>query len=57
MALNKDWREFLELLNFRSVDWADLATVEGITFRCLVATRQKSPRNLEYSYNRTNRDG
>jgi hypothetical protein len=28
MALNKDWREFLELLNSRGVDLADLAAVE-----------------------------
>ncbi len=26
MALSKDWREFLELLNSRGVDYADLAS-------------------------------
>jgi hypothetical protein len=29
MALSKDWREFLELLNFRGVDLADLAALEA----------------------------
>lgn len=29
MALSKDWREFLELLNFRGVDYADLAALEA----------------------------
>jgi hypothetical protein len=29
MALSKDWREFLELLNSRGVDLADLATLEA----------------------------
>ena len=28
MALSKDWREFLELLNSRGVDLADLAALE-----------------------------
>ena len=29
MALSKDWREFLELSNFRCVDLADLAALEA----------------------------
>jgi hypothetical protein len=29
MALSKDWREFLELLNSRGVDLADLAALEA----------------------------
>jgi hypothetical protein len=29
MALNKDWREFLELLNSRGVNLADLAALEA----------------------------
>ena len=29
MALNKDWKEFLELLNFRGIDLADLAALEA----------------------------
>ena len=29
MALSKDWREFLELLNSRGVDRADLAALEA----------------------------
>jgi len=29
MALNKDWREFLELLNSRGVDLADPAALEA----------------------------
>ena len=29
MALSKDWREFLELLDFRGVDLADLAALEA----------------------------
>jgi hypothetical protein len=28
MALSKDWREFLELLNSRGVDLADLAALD-----------------------------
>ncbi len=29
MALSKDWKEFLELLNFRGIDLADLAALEA----------------------------
>ena len=29
MTLSKDWREFLELLNSRGVDLADLAALEA----------------------------
>ena len=29
MALSKDWREFLELLNSRGVDLADFAALEA----------------------------
>ena len=29
MALSKDWREFLELLNSRGVDHADLASLKA----------------------------
>ena len=29
MALSKDWREFLELLNSRGVDYADLSALEA----------------------------
>jgi len=29
MALSKDWKEFLELLNFRDIDLADLAAPEA----------------------------
>jgi hypothetical protein len=29
MALSKDWREFLELLNSRGVNLADLAALEA----------------------------
>ena len=29
MALSKDWKEFLELLDFRGVDLADLAALEA----------------------------
>jgi hypothetical protein len=29
MTLSKDWREFLELLNPRGVDLADLAALEA----------------------------
>ena len=29
MALTKDWREFLELLNSHGVDLADLAALEA----------------------------
>ena len=29
MALSKDWREFLELLNSRGVDLADLGALEA----------------------------
>jgi len=29
MALSKDWKEFLELLDFRGVDLKDLATLEA----------------------------
>ena len=29
MTLSKDWREFLELLNSRGVDFADLAALKA----------------------------
>ena len=31
MILSKDWREFLELLNSRGADYADLPRAEGLT--------------------------